>query len=468
MAHLLIVDDEQSICWGLARLGKEMGHSVSSAASAEEALALAARQPPDAIVLDVRLPGMDGLAAMERLHADIGPVPVILITAHGELETAVEAVRRGAFDYLVKPFDLAVAERAIRRALEPPRLPAEATSLPVADVEQEIVGISAAMQEVFKQVALAAHCDACIHIRGESGAGKELIARAIHRYSRRAGGPFVPVHAASLSPSLAESELFGHVRGAFTGADQAHKGLLERAHGGTIFLDEVADIPVSIQVKLLRVLEYGEVLPVGADRPVSTDFRIISATHQNLYDRVAEGTFRHDLYFRLATFKIEIPPLRARREDIRPLVDRFLDLLAAKNGSPRPSISDGALAELESRPWHGNVRELRNAVEHAMILARSGSIAAEHLPAATPQTLRPAASREKIAAWIEQWVESQVAQSPEASDLYDRFLQMIEPPLLRAVLQESRGQCATAARRLGLHRTTLRKRLDELRIETDR
>ena len=193
MAHLLIVDDEQSICWGLARLGKDMGHSVSSAASAEEALALAARQSPDAIVLDVRLPGMDGLTAMERLHADLGPVPVILITAHGELETAVEAVRRGAFDYLVKPFDLGVAERAIRRALEPPRLPAEATSLPAAGVEQEIVGGSAAMQEVFKQVALAAHCDACVHVRGESGVGKELIARAIHRYSRRAGGPFVPV-----------------------------------------------------------------------------------------------------------------------------------------------------------------------------------------------------------------------------------------------------------------------------------
>jgi two-component system nitrogen regulation response regulator GlnG len=221
-------------------------------------------------------------------------------------------------------------------------------------------------------------------------------------------------------------------------------------------------------VKLLRVLEYGEVLPVGAARPVSADFRIISATHQDLYERVAEGTFRHDLYFRLATFKIEIPPLRARREDIRPLVQRFLDLLAAKNESPRPSISDGALAELENRPWHGNVRELRNAVEHAMILARSGGIAAEHLPAATPPTLRPAASQEKIAAWIEQWVESEVAQSPEASDLYDRFLQMIEPPLFRAVLQESRGQCASAARRLGLHRTTLRKRLDELGIDTER
>ena len=203
------------------------------------------------------------------------------------------------------------------------------TSPPTAT--RPIVGHSAAIQEVFKRIALVAPSDACVHLRGESGTGKELAARAIHRYSRRSGGPFVAVNVASLSPSLAESELFGHARGAFTGADQPHSGLLEQAHGGTIFLDEVADVPLSLQVKLLRVLEHGEILPVGGDRPVHSDFRLISATHQDLRKRVAEGAFRHDLYYRLITFEIEIPPLRQRRDDIPELAAHFLDALAAKN-----------------------------------------------------------------------------------------------------------------------------------------
>lgn len=466
MAHLLIVDDEQSICWGLTRLGKEMGHSVATAASAEEGLRAAARETPDAIVLDVRLPGMDGLTALVRFREQLGPVPVILITAYGELQTAVEAVRRGAFDYLVKPFDLQVAERAIGRALESSRT-SPASSPPPAEMTQEIVGVSTAMQEVFKQVALVAHSDACVHLLGESGTGKELIARAIHRYSRRSSGPFVPVHLASLSPSLAESELFGHARGAFTGADQPHKGLLERAHGGTVFLDEVADIPIALQVKLLRVLEYGEVLPVGADRPVNADFRIISATHQDLCRKVGEGAFRHDLYFRLATFKIEIPPLRERREDIQPLVDRFLDAFSSKSAAPRPLISDQARTELQRRPWYGNVRELRNAIEHALVLARAGGIAVEHLPPPAPPTAGFASVEDDLAAWIRQWAERQLEEAPDTGDLHARFLKMVEPPLFAAVMQHSRGQCATAARRLGLHRTTLRKRMGELGMDTE-
>jgi len=465
MAHLLVVDDEQSICWGLARLGKDLGHTVAVAASAEEGFALARQQRPDAIVLDVRLPGMDGLAALGQFQADLGRVPVIVITAYGELSTAVEAVRRGAFDYLAKPFDLQVAERAIQRALATSDRSVEVPA-PSTDLGEQIVGTSPPMQEVFKRIALVSACDACVHLRGDSGTGKELVARAIHRYSRRAEGPLVAVHVASLTPSLAESELFGHVRGAFTGADQPHKGLLERAHGGTVFLDEVADIPMALQVKLLRVLEYGEVLPVGADRPVSVDFRVISATHQNLRQRVAEGSFRHDLYFRLITFEIEIPPLGERREDIRLLAERFLDVLAAKNGSPRPSLSREALAELEGRPWHGNVRELRNAVEHAMILARGGSILPEHLPPPAPEAITVGATQEEeIAARIRQWAESQLLDPAQHGDLYARFLGLVEPPLLQTVIQQYRGQCAAAARRLGLHRTTLRKKLDELGME---
>jgi two-component system nitrogen regulation response regulator GlnG len=463
MAHLLIVDDEQSICWGLSRLAKKLGHTAEVASSAEQGLDLSRRQAPDAIVLDIRLPGMDGLTAMDRFRQELGPVPIIIITAFGELATAVEAVRKGAFEYLVKPFELHVAERAIRRALEAPgERPDSNAPANARDAEQRIVGSSAAIQGVFKRIAVVAPTEACVHLRGESGTGKELVARAIHRYSRRAAGPFVAVNVASLSPSLAESELFGHVRGAFTGAEQGRRGLLEQAHGGTIFFDEVADIPLSIQVKLLRVLEYGEILPVGGERPVSSQFRVISATHQDLCRRVAEGAFREDLYFRLITFEIEIPPLRERASDVRELVEHFLKRLAEKNGCAAAGIAHQTIAALEGRPWHGNVRELRNALEHAMILARGGTILPEHLPSPTPPANGPGSAREAmLAALVRDWARAQLDRSPEATDLYERLLRVVEPPLLDAVLQRHRGQFAAAARQLGLHRVTLKKKADE-------
>ncbi len=290
MAHLLIVDDEQSICWGLSKLAAEMGHSASTAASAEQGLADADQRLPDAILLDIRLPGIDGLTAMGRFRDRCGPVPIVVMTAYGDLNTAVTSVRNGAFDYLTKPFDLQTARRVIRRVLE--YHPEAVSAAPSSAGEEEplrLVGHSPVMQDVFKRIALVAPSDACVHLYGESGTGKELVARAIHRHSRRSKGPFVAVNVASLSPSLAESEMFGHVRGAFTGADQGRAGLLERAHGGTIFLDEVADIPMDLQVKLLRALEHSEILPVGGNRPVQTDFRIISATHRNLAEQVAQG-----------------------------------------------------------------------------------------------------------------------------------------------------------------------------------
>ena len=465
MAHLLIVDDEESICWGFAKLAAEMGHTADTAASAEEGLKLAAAARPDVIVLDVRLPGMDGLEAIQHFRDRLGSVPIIVITAYGELPTAVKAVRSGAFDYLTKPFDLAVAQRAIERALASPAPSPGDVSAPPSPGEDGLVGMSSAMQEVFKRIALVAASDACVHLRGESGTGKELAARAIHRYGRRAAGPFVAINVASLSPTLAESELFGHTRGAFTGADQARKGLLEQADGGTIFLDEVADIPMSIQVKLLRALEHREMLPVGATRSVRSDFRIISATHQNLPQRVAEGAFRHDLYFRLITFEIEIPPLGERREDIPALTDHFLALLAAQSGRPVPSISEEAMEELRRLPWYGNVRELRNAIEHAMVLARSGTITVDQLPPPMPTSLASDSVHEDaLARLIRQWTEARLHAPDEADDLYERLLRVVEPPFLRAVMETYHGQCAPAARRLGLHRTTLRKKLDQFGI----
>ncbi len=469
--RLLIVDDEQSICWGLSRLGAQLGHEVETAASAEDGLTAAKRQAPDLVVLDVRLPGMDGLQALEHFHRLAPQTPVVIITAYGDLATAVAAVRGGAFEYLVKPFDLPVAQRVIERALRWRADQAHAgpaASAPAVHAAG-LVGQSAVMQEVFKRIALVAASEACVQIGGESGTGKELVARAIHQFSRRATGPFVAVNIAALNPALAESELFGHVRGAFTGAEQPHDGLFARSHGGTIFLDEVADIPAALQVKILRALEHGEVLPVGAGRLVQVDLRVISATHQNLAELVRAGTFRHDLYFRLSTFQIDLPPLCDRLDDVPPLAEHFLAALADKNASPPARLAPEALAELQRRPWHGNVRELKNALEHALVLARGGVIGVEHLPppVAAPRDSRVGElNREmEIADAVRRWIDGRLSNGADPNDLYQEVLNLIEPPLLTAVLEKHHGQRTAAARTLGLHRMTLRKKLAELGLD---
>ncbi len=477
MSHLLIIDDEQSICWGLKKLAQRMGHSCDAVGSAELGLEAAHERQPNAIVLDVRLPGMTGLEAIEKFQAFLPDVPVVIITAYGDLETAVEAVRLGAFEYLVKPFDLPLAESAITRALATAAAKGDADASVRASEDsgfsadpsisnERLVGKSAGMQAVFKQIALVAPSSACVHLRGESGTGKELVARAIHRYSRRRDGSFVPVNLAALNPSVAESELFGHVKGAFTGADAARKGLLEQADGGTIFLDEVADIPMSLQVKLLRSLEHGEIWPVGGDKPRHADFRLVSATHQDLRQRVADGSFRHDLYFRLMTFEIELPPLRSRRDDIAELTDYFLDRLSVRSQIPRGTISAETLAELEQRPWFGNVRELRNVLEHALVLARGGTIEPVHLP--SPALPSPAATsmnaNEGLQQLVEAWGRAQLPTASDGSGLYDRFLALVEPSLFKTAVEHYHGQVATAARVLGLHRTTLKRKLEDYGI----
>ena len=468
MAHLLIVDDEESICWGFEKLAREMGHTSEVAPSAERGLRLAAERRPDLIVLDVRLPGMDGLTAMARFGDVCGPVPTIVITAFGALSTAVEAVRQGAFDYLTKPFELDDVQAVIERALQRPAQPPLVATAPVDTDDDTILGRSPAMQDVFKRIALAATSDACVHLSGESGTGKDLVARAIHCHSRRAEGPFVPVNVAALSPALAESELFGHVQGAFTGAERARAGLLKSADGGTVFLDEIGDMPSAVQVKLLRALEYGEFLPVGADRPQHSDFRLLSATHQDLQSAIALGRFRHDLYFRLNTLTIEIPPLRNRCEDIPLLVSYFLERIALKNDAPALSIGPEAIEVLARRRWNGNVRELRNAIEHAVVLARNGVIMPEHLP--PPLSLLAHTEhnpRETLADVVREWAGEVLENNEQIDSLYALLLQQVEPPVLQMAMRQARGSCAAAARLLGLHRITLRKKLDQYGIETD-
>lgn len=471
MSHLLIIDDEPAICWGLKKLGESLGLACATASSAEEGLQAAQAQRPDVIILDVRLPGIDGIAAMGTLRELAPDAPIIVITAHGDLSTAVEAVHRGAFDYLAKPFDLEQVERVLQRALDWQRSREQAIALPAASDNKldGLIGRSPAMQEIFKRVAFVSASDACVLLWGESGTGKELLARAIHRYSRRADAPFVAVNVASLSSSLAESELFGHVRGAFTGADEAHPGLLAQANGGTLFLDEVADIPLPTQVKLLRSLEHGEILPVGGTKPIKSNFRVVSATHQDLRQKVREGTFRHDLLYRLCAFEIELPPLRTRGSDVRELAEYFAQVLRPE-AVERASFSPAAMTEIERRTWPGNVRELRNAIEHALILARGEAIRPEHLPAEQMMTspTSSGAARDDLAMLaelIQHWTQAQLASDNAGSDLYERFLQVVEPPLLQAALNKHLGQCASAARVLGLHRTTLKKKLDQYGLE---
>jgi len=464
MSKLLVVDDEEAICWGVERLGRKMGHEVASAASAERAFELVQYDPPDAIVLDVRLPGLDGLAAMQRLRAYAGNVPMIVITAYGDLTTAVEAVRNGAFEYIVKPFDLQRLREALERALTREQ-PTEPASPPVPVVEG-FVAMTPIMQEVFSRLALAAASDAFVLLQGESGTGKELAARAIHRYSRRCDGPFVVVNVAALSETLADSELFGHVRGAFTGAEQSRSGLLAQAHRGTLFLDEVAEIPPTTQVKLLRALEQREVLPVGSDEPVPTDFRLVSATHQDLPRLIRAGTFRPDLYFRIAAFPIELPPLRQRRDDIVPLAEHFLRVLADHKDQPA-RLSASSRESLCQREWLGNVRELRNAMEHARIVSRGGLIEPAHLPepaVAPGLTDSEAQLEDRIAALLAEWTEQRLSDSRSDGRLYAELLELVEPPVIARILARHADQLVASARVLGLHRTTLRKKVEQHRL----
>jgi two-component system nitrogen regulation response regulator GlnG len=462
VSRILVVDDEEAVCWALQRALTADGHKVAVAASAEEAFQETAKQTPQAILLDVRLPGLDGLSALAKLRQMSDDAPVIVMTAFGNLETAVRAVEGGAFDYLAKPFDLDQALETVKRALQRPTAAAQPSAEATAPIRSdEMIGAGPAMQNVFKRIALVAPRDACVLITGESGTGKELVARAIHRFSSRKNKPFLPVHIAALNPGLVESELFGHVRGAFTGAMQPREGLLTLAQGGTLFLDEIAEIPPAVQVKLLRVIEQNEMMPVGGNQPQQLDIRILAATHQDLPRKVAEGTFRHDLFFRLNVFQIHLPPLRQRREDILPLAEHFLRRL-----EPRAlPLLDETTQFLSSQAWLGNVRELRNAIEHAVIVAHGAPLVAEHFPVASTLTGNSPAEQLRVA--ILKWVVEQIraAGQEPPHDLYEKLLEAIEPPMLEEVIRRLQGNRWVAAQWLGLNRATVRKKLTKYGLE---
>jgi DNA-binding NtrC family response regulator len=474
MSRILIVDDEPAIAWSLSELLRDGGHEVSVASSAEEALKVADQFAPNVILLDVRLPGVDGISAMSDLKSRCGDVPIIVMTAFGNLETAVRAVEAGAFDYLTKPFDLDEAATLVGRALDSASRSVAAAA--TSDLEssgthddEPIIGSSPAMQRIFKQVALVARSDVPVLITGESGTGKELVARAVHRHSPRKEGPFVPVNLAAMSEATLEVELFGFARGVSPTTTSARKGLFERASGGTLLLDEIGDVPLPVQIKLLRAIERQEILPVGASSTKTVDVRVVAVSSRELGPLIASGEFREDLYFRLGVVSIDLPPLRTRGEDIPELARHFLQ--RATVGSATKEFSPAAICELAARPWPGNVRELRNAVENATLMTGSSTIEPADLPAQEVTAGgRDVSTTEPLLRETARWIEDRLARfdgdGAEAS-LFDDFLQTVEPTLLTAALNHCHGNRAAAARLLGLHRATLRQKLRSHGLDGD-
>jgi len=467
MSRILVVDDEPTIGWGLREYFRDLKHEVHLSGSIESALEETVDFQPEAILLDVRLPGRDGLSGMADFRQRWGEVPVIVMTAFGDLNTAVKAVQQGAFDYLTKPFDLEQAGSALERALLSRRL---MTGAPlISPPASPLLGTSPAMQEVFKAIALVAPTDVSVLITGETGTGKELAAQAVHRHSLRAEHPFVPLCLAALSPSVAESELFGHVRGAFTGATEDRPGLIELADGGTLFLDEIGDTPPAMQVKLLRFLETGQYLRVGSGQLRSANVRIVAATHRRLNEQISQGEFREDLLFRLRGFELRMPALRERREDIKLLAQSFC-AQARADQQVRGWNTEFEQA-LTARQWSGNVRELRSAVEHAVILSRGGPLLPGHLPPPMEDGPRALTTSDidlqtAVTTWLtRQW--SDLEPTARTTHLYRDFLAATEPVLLTALLEHCQQNRAATARTLGLDRTTLRTKLRLYGLDLD-
>jgi two-component system response regulator AtoC len=382
--RILIADDDDALRESLELVLVAEGHDVVGVASGPDALTALQAAPVDVVLCDLRMPGMDGMELLPQLVRRLPGVPVILMSAYGSADLAVEAMNRGAYDYLAKPFQPSEVILTIRKARERERL-RRANQLLRRDVqrvvgERPIIAASEAMIEVLELLERAAEFKATVLLTGESGTGKEVLARAIHLQSARRDAGFVAVNCGAIPETLLETELFGHARGAFTGADRARRGLVAEADGGSLFLDEIGELPLSLQVKLLRVLQEEEVRPVGESKPLNVDVRIIAATSRDLEHEVREGRFREDLFYRLNVIRVQVPPLRERREDISVLVDHFLDHFRRTLGKPVRRISDETLDRLLAYAWPGNVRELENVIERAVILAEGERITLRELP----------------------------------------------------------------------------------------
>lgn len=457
-AIVLVVDDEASICWAFEKMLKSEGYKPYTASSAEEGLRLAESLKPGLVFLDVRLPKEDGLSALPKFRSATFNAPVIVMTAFGDLETAVTAVSRGAADYITKPFKLEDVLAKCRQVLNHTSGQPFVAVRRAEDFKPTLVGRSIAIQAAFRQIALVSASDLSVLITGETGTGKELVAIAIHQNSLRKDKPYFPIAPVTLNPDLIESELFGHVKGAFTGATEDKVGLFEKAEGGTVLLDEIGELPLGTQAKLLRVLEQGDFFRVGDVRPRRCNVRILAATNRELRQAVRDGRFREDLYYRLNGLHIHLPPLRDRGDDIGLLCQYFLNAI----GYPKAEQAVGKelLELLQQRSWRGNIRELRNAIEHAAVVARGRSLVISDFPAEEQAAADSDGNVLDLNTLLEGLLR-QLMGTDEigAKGLQQAFLDRVEPTLLRFALSQCGGNRVKAAELLGIHRGTLRERL---------
>jgi len=460
MLNVWVVDDDASIRWVLERALRQGGMATTLFEESEAALAALRREEPDVLVTDIRMPGRSGLELLQEIRAKRPRLPVIVMTAHSDLDSAVAAYQGGAFEYLPKPFDIDQAIELVRRAASPGQradtTAAESRRIP------EMLGHAPAMQEVFRAIGRLSRSSMTVLITGESGTGKELVARALHRHSPRAAKAFIALNTSAFTADLLESELFGHEKGAFTGATELRRGRFEQADGGTLFLDEIGDMSPALQTRLLRVLAEGEFYRVGGQLPVRVDVRVIAATHQDLEARVAGGQFREDLLHRLNVIRIDVPPLRQRRDDVPELLRHYLDVAALELGVAPKSLTEEAQAALVAFQWPGNVRQLVNACRRLTVVAAGREIARADIPA----DLGGGGAASVTADWAQAlagWAQGRLA----AGDLrlLDAATPEFERTLIREALKSARGGRQEAARLLGWGRNTLTRKLKELGMD---
>jgi len=456
-----LVDDDASIRWVLEKALKAGGMLAKSFERAEQVATALKSDTPDVLMTDIRMPGRSGLDLLKEIHVLRPGLPVIVMTAHSDLDAAVAAYQGGAFEYLPKPFDIDRAMELVRRAALQPT-----TSTDVESARRstpELLGQAAAMQQVFRAIGRLSRSSMTVLITGESGTGKELVARALHRHSPRASKAFVALNTAAFTPDLLESELFGHEKGSFTGADTQRRGRFEQADGGTLFLDEIGDMSPALQTRLLRVLAEGEFYRVGGQTPVRVQVRVIAATHQDLELRVKSGNFREDLLHRLNVIRIEIPPLRERREDIPELLRNYLAVAAQELGAEPKILMQSAESLLVNFDWPGNVRQLVNACRRLTVTAPGSEIRAEDIPAdlGGAHAVRPSDS--DWMAKLSQWAEAELDTGTER--LLDQAVPEVERILIRVALRRARGLKQDAAKILGWGRNTLTRKMKELGME---